>query len=262
MQQEKFCSRLNLSRGLRNRLGIRRGFTLIELLIVIAIILILIAIALPNFLEAQIRARVTKARGEIRTLATALESYAIDFRIYPGRSSPDWANRRRDEVGLTWLTSPIAYITSMPDDPFPTTYDINDPSQERDGPWSYLMTGVDTEPLGELYDYRPLHPHGGGFLRMYVLFSAGPDHPRLEVDPEGGNCATSGGPYASYTPTNGTKSRGDLWLWGGESHWMGLEIGGRGCLGLHQYLKEPSRAVGVNVDGQILFKRFPAGSTL
>jgi prepilin-type N-terminal cleavage/methylation domain-containing protein len=53
----------------------RKGFTLIELLIVIAIILILIAIALPNFLEAQIRARVTKANGEMRSLATALFDY-------------------------------------------------------------------------------------------------------------------------------------------------------------------------------------------
>src|SRR3990172_1409221 len=52
-----------------------KGFTLIELLIVIAIILILIAIALPNFLEAQIRARVTKAYGEMRSLSTALFDY-------------------------------------------------------------------------------------------------------------------------------------------------------------------------------------------
>ena len=45
----------------------RKGFTLIELLIVIAIILILIAIALPNFLEAQERARVVRANGHLRT---------------------------------------------------------------------------------------------------------------------------------------------------------------------------------------------------
>jgi prepilin-type N-terminal cleavage/methylation domain-containing protein len=56
-------------------LRVKKGFTLIELLIVIAIILILIAIALPNFLEAQIRARVTKASGELRSLATALFDY-------------------------------------------------------------------------------------------------------------------------------------------------------------------------------------------
>ena len=49
-----------------DRTTARRGFTLIELLIVIAIILILIAIALPNFLEAQERARVTRAKAELR----------------------------------------------------------------------------------------------------------------------------------------------------------------------------------------------------
>ena len=66
-----------------------RGFTLIELLIVIAIILILIAIALPNFLEAQVRAKVTKVRGEIRTTAVALESYQTDWRTYPWASELD-----------------------------------------------------------------------------------------------------------------------------------------------------------------------------
>ncbi|MCA9430219.1 MAG: prepilin-type N-terminal cleavage/methylation domain-containing protein, partial [Candidatus Omnitrophica bacterium] len=50
------------------------GFTLIELLIVIAIILILIAIALPNFLAAQSRAKVVRERSDIRTLATAIET--------------------------------------------------------------------------------------------------------------------------------------------------------------------------------------------
>lgn len=46
----------------------RKGFTLIELLIVIAIILILISIALPNFLEAQVRAKVANTMGELRSL--------------------------------------------------------------------------------------------------------------------------------------------------------------------------------------------------
>lgn len=62
------------SKGLKKGQGLK-GFTLIELLIVIAIILILIAIALPNFLEAQIRAKVVRAKGEIRTIAIAMDSY-------------------------------------------------------------------------------------------------------------------------------------------------------------------------------------------
>ena len=74
----------------------RRGFTLIELLIVIAIILILIAIALPNFLEAQIRAKVVNAKANLRTIQTALEAYATDYQydfVHPNPS------RSRDRYG-------------------------------------------------------------------------------------------------------------------------------------------------------------------
>jgi type II secretion system protein G len=65
----------------------RQGFTLIELLIVIAIILILIAIALPNFLDAQIRAKITKCEAEMRGLAQALESYRTDWPRYPPQTA-------------------------------------------------------------------------------------------------------------------------------------------------------------------------------
>ena len=54
------------------------GFTLIELLIVIAIIAILALIAVPNFLEAQTRSRVSRVYADLRTMATAVESYSMD----------------------------------------------------------------------------------------------------------------------------------------------------------------------------------------
>ena len=56
----------------------KRGFTLIELLIVVAIIAILAAIAVPNFLEAQTRAKITRVKSDLRTLATGVESYMVD----------------------------------------------------------------------------------------------------------------------------------------------------------------------------------------
>lgn len=48
------------------------AFTLIELLIVVAIIAILALIAVPNFLEAQIRSKVSRAKSDLRSIATAL----------------------------------------------------------------------------------------------------------------------------------------------------------------------------------------------
>ncbi len=59
------------------------GFTLIELLIVVAIIAILAAIAVPNFLEAQVRAKVSRAKSDQRSLATSIEAYYVDWNAYP-----------------------------------------------------------------------------------------------------------------------------------------------------------------------------------
>lgn len=111
-----------------------RAFTLIELLITVAIIAILAAIAVPNFLEAQTRAKVSAAKASLAAVQTALEAYAVDNNRYPyaetvGPDSPlntykylPPGGRPRSVTGpdamCGGLTSPIAYITSLPDDPF------------------------------------------------------------------------------------------------------------------------------------------------
>ena len=59
-----------------------KGFTLIELLIVVAIIAILAAIAVPNFLEAQTRSKVSRVMSDMRSLATAIEAYRTDYNAY------------------------------------------------------------------------------------------------------------------------------------------------------------------------------------
>ena len=83
-----------------------KGFTLIELLIVIAVISILISIALPRFKSMQDEGNIAKAKGELRTLQTAVESFYIhNSSTYPSALSQ-----------LTSATPQI--VSSLPTDPF------------------------------------------------------------------------------------------------------------------------------------------------
>jgi len=61
----------------------QKGFTLIELLIVVAIIGIIAAIAIPNLINAIQRGRQKRTMGDIRTLSTVVEAYATDWAFYP-----------------------------------------------------------------------------------------------------------------------------------------------------------------------------------
>ena len=106
----------------------KKAFTLIELLIVIAIIAILALIAVPNFLEAQVRAKVSKAYADQRTIATAVESYAVDWgTAMPGQWEaanwdPTWMGLANGYIfrGVMWsrLTTPVSYMTTIPLDVF------------------------------------------------------------------------------------------------------------------------------------------------
>lgn len=107
--------------------AVRRGFTLIELLIVVGILIILAAIGLPNFLAAQIRAKYARAVAELRTVATALETYAVDHNHYP-------LNTRYNNYSVPMsLTTPVAYITTgRLRDPFTRIFSVapGDPNAE------------------------------------------------------------------------------------------------------------------------------------
>jgi len=61
----------------------RKGFTLIELLIVVAIIGIIVAIAIPNLLNAIQRAKQKRTMADMRNMGTATEAYAVDNNRYP-----------------------------------------------------------------------------------------------------------------------------------------------------------------------------------
>lgn len=176
-----------------------KAFTLIELLIVVAIIGILAAIAVPNFLNAQTKAKVARVQSDFKSLSTALESYRLDNNNYPDDSSFGGnANFRQ-------LTSPVSYMSSVPFDPF---------SDDLAGGSSFggiavrgeyqLGTG-NTNQLG-----TPLPTKKD----IYILASNGPDK---EDDSQPINPFPLANPtrYIAFDSTNGLVSKGDIWRFGG-----------------------------------------------
>lgn len=196
----------------------RYAFTLIELLIVVAIIAILAAIAVPNFLAAQTRAKVSRVTADMRSIATAFETYRLDNGAYPEYAviitppgievqdpaivhGQDYFECFSRVPGLC-ITTPIAYLATIPSDifavgrfegPQPQVWDLSYKNSRQN---SRIFQGDrGSEPW--------LGPNGEKLLAdwgEWRLSSGGPDGTRI------GDIKKN----IIYDPSNGTISAGDI----------------------------------------------------
>jgi len=193
------------------------GFTLIELLIVVAIIAILALIAVPNFLEAQVRAKVSRVKNDLRTIATGLEAYYVDWNSYT------FGQGGRVLAGMILLTTPVAYLTSIPGEVFAMLHGQQTEGQTRGLVYELGVGDAGTkQPAGRSFS----DPGLGMPSNCFMLESNGPDRWDDTRDtfqtgdfpwswnPEDATII-AGASALSYDPTNGTVSRGDILRFGG-----------------------------------------------
>ncbi len=172
----------------------QHGFTLIELLIVVAIIGILAAIAVPNFLNAQMKAKIARTAADQKAVATSLEQYFLDWNSYvEDHDFPSDTSQR----GLFRLTTPMSYMSALPLDAFATG---RTQSFSEKNP-NYEFGSGNASRSGKQWP-----------AQAYIIISAGPD---LDEQVSGNDSFPFGVTIYSYDSSNGLSSSGDITVMGG-----------------------------------------------
>jgi len=215
----------------------KNAFTLIELLIVVAIIAILAAIAVPNFLEAQTRAKISRVKSDMRSMATSMETYAIDNNRYPTPSNA-LGEFITDPVGNNTvspfetkvpilLTTPIAYSSSRPFDPFIKARNSVEPELYHTIVRDFVDLKHDTSSVNwkiywSIFFLETFNGEEEPSATAYWFQSFGPDRDHDANVPHAPGGPSLGphvhGNGALYDSSNGTISSGDL-------HYFGPGIG-------------------------------------
>lgn len=187
-----------------NRKQYHSAFTLIELLIVVAIIGILAAIAVPNFLNAQSRAMLARTYSDLKALFNGMEMYRIDHNSYvPDYDSgavPGVSGVSQNEY-LTYskLTTPTSYMATIPLDPYFASsatrglHPKSSPYFQYAGPHS----GVESPRAA-------WKPSG----TIYTITSLGPD----KADQQGWSYPHDQAYNIVFNASNGLISKGDLYM--------------------------------------------------
>jgi len=186
--------------------SMNQAFTLIELLIVVAIIGILAAIAVPNFLNAQIRAKIARNQADMRNLATALESYHVDRNQYPYPADPLGYLIQANSPNTTWfethlspqLTTPISYMSTLPLDPFQVKVNVDEVTT-----YHYMTRLYTLQTLGSDQPYKD-------YLDMMQFPTNNTEYILLGHGPDGVHNAPGELTPAAYEPSNGLTSSGDI----------------------------------------------------